>query len=131
MISSGVMLSLAFVAAIVMMTSLFTHPVSVNAHAIVIDSIPADGATLTQPPMQVLLRFDAKIIHSLAVVSLISADGRKIALPAAGDNHAAAAFPDRLVIPLPHLRRGAYILRYKVLAKDGHATLGILRFSIK
>ena len=121
----------AFVTAAVMLMSFCMHPVPVLAHAIVIDSYPADGATLSQPPAQVMLRFNAKIIHSLAVLDLVSDEGKRFTLPAPRDKHATATFPDRLVIPLPRLKQGSYTLRYKVLATDGHATLGILHFRIR
>ncbi len=38
--------------------------------------------------------------------------------------------PDRIVLPLAKLRPGAYVVRYKVLAVDGHITEGALRFSV-
>ncbi len=130
MIRSGIMLTGLFltVAAVMLLCS---RPASVFAHAIVIESSPADGATLREPPTQIVLRFDAKIIHSLAVYDLTSGDGKRIAVPAPRDKRAMAASPDLLVIPVPRLKPGSYVLRYKVLATDGHATLGILHFSIK
>jgi methionine-rich copper-binding protein CopC len=38
--------------------------------------------------------------------------------------------PDRIDLPLAPLAPGAYVVRYKVLAVDGHITEGILRFSV-
>lgn len=37
---------------------------------------------------------------------------------------------DRIVLPLGSLRPGAYVVRYKVLAADGHITEGALRFTV-
>ena len=34
------------------------------------------------------------------------------------------------MLPLGQLAPGAYLVRYKVLAVDGHITEGILRFSV-
>jgi methionine-rich copper-binding protein CopC len=50
-----------------------------------------------------------------------------VTLPVGADD---AATPDRLVIPLPHLGAGVYVLRYRVLAVDGHITEGVLRFTV-
>src|SRR6202035_2242496 len=49
-----------------------------------------------------------------------------VALP--GDDDASP--PDRVVIPLSPLAPGVYVLRYRVLAVDGHITEGALRFTV-
>ncbi len=121
----------AFVMSVAMIVSLCTFPAAVWAHAIVIDSFPAEGATLSQPPAHVILRFNAKIIPALAVVNLTTGSGKKIALPHVSDKSTFDASADRLVVTLPHLVKGSYVIRYKVLATDGHATLGILHFNIR
>ncbi len=131
MFRSTIRLSGVFVTVAAIMMLLCFLPSSLFAHAIVIESSPADGATLPHPPAQVVLRFNAKIVHTLAVFTLSSSDGKRIAMPPAQDSHAIAAYPDRLVIPLPRLKQGSYVLRYKVMATDGHATPGILHFSIR
>ncbi len=131
MFHSGIKHSEGYFVAAALIMLLCAHPSSVVAHAIVIDSSPADGAILPQPPTLIVLRFDAKIIHSLAVYDLATVDGKRITMRAPANRRAVAASPDRLVIPLPRLNPGSYVLRYKVLATDGHATLGILHFSIK
>ncbi|MGH7300090.1 MAG: copper resistance protein CopC, partial [Candidatus Rokuibacteriota bacterium] len=41
-----------------------------------------------------------------------------------------AATPDRITIPLEPLEPGVYVLRYRVLAVDGHITEGVLRFTV-
>ena len=98
------------------------------AHAVVVGSSPGDNEVLTRAPDKVVLRFDARIEKSLTRLSLTTSDGRTIQLPPPvnedGEN------PDRLVVPLPGLGPGHYILRYKVLSTDGHATPGLLRFSV-
>ena len=43
----------------------------------------------------------------------------------------AASAADRLVVPLQPLTPGVYIVRYRVLAADGHVTEGALRFTVK
>ena len=100
-----------------------------GAHSVVIESSPKDKEVLARAPREVILRFSAKIEKSLTRISLTSSDGRTIPLPGLIREDIREA-PDRLVIPLPMLGPGEYLLRYKVLSTDGHATSGVLRFSV-
>ncbi len=102
---------------------------SASAHSVVVESSPKDKEVLSRAPAEVMMRFSAKIERSLTRVSLSTGNGQTIPLPAATEK-AAGNTPDRLVIPLPSLQPGEYLLRYKVLSTDGHATTGILRFSV-
>ena len=59
--------------------------------------------------------------------------GAALALPAGKATAQGGAWPSRpirLVVPLPPLAAGTYELRYQVLAADGHATQGVLRFRV-
>jgi len=98
------------------------------AHAILLESSPADGALLSEAPSHASLRFSSKLETLLCRVTLISADGHQTVLqvePSQPD-----ASPGQLHIRLPRLPPGAYILRFTVLATDGHATEGVVRFRI-
>ena len=98
------------------------------AHAIVLESSPTHDAVLARAPGQVTLRFNSKIEKRFTRVTLAAGDQPPalVALPASQDPDA----PDRLVIPLRPLRPGVYVLRYRVLAVDGHITEGALRFTV-
>ena len=72
--------------------------------------------------------FPSRIEHRLTRLTLTDAQGRTIPLPPLAP---AGATPDRLVVPLPRLAPGTYLLRYRVLAVDGHLTEGLLRFTVK
>ena len=75
-----------------------------------------------------ILRFNSRIEKRFTRVTLAGADRAPVtvAVPA-GD---AEATPDRLTIPLGPLGPGVYVLRYRVLAVDGHITEGALRFTV-
>jgi methionine-rich copper-binding protein CopC len=60
-------------------------------------------------------------------VSIQSTGGRPVPLTVP----AGSAPPDRLVVPLSPLAAGTYVVRYRVLAADGHLTEGSLRFTIR
>lgn len=101
-------------------------PPLVAAHAVVVDSSPADRAVLTRIPPEVLLRFNAKLEKKLVHVKLDRADGATQTLTDI------APEPARVRVTLPQdLGAGAYTLHYRVLATDGHATQGVLRFTLQ
>ena len=102
-------------------------PGAVAAHAIILESEPAAGAKLAEPPARIYLRFNSKLEKRLSHVTLTAADGRPVPLPVAADG---SEKPDRIVLPLGSLHAGAYVVRYKVLATDGHITEGALRFTV-
>jgi methionine-rich copper-binding protein CopC len=99
-----------------------------SGHAIVLESSPTHEAVLSRAPEQVTLRFNSRIEKRFTRVTLAAADQAPVAvaLPAAD----AEATPDRLTIPLGPLHPGVYVLRYRVLAVDGHITEGVLRFTV-
>ena len=103
--------------------------VPAHAHAILVDSSPKDNAVLSAPPREVVLRFNARIEKRISRITLLDGAGRTVPLPPSPKRHGDGP-PDRLVISLPPLRPGAYRLQYRILATDGHATLGLLRFTV-
>ena len=106
---------------------LASNPGAASAHAIILESEPTAGATLAEPPARIYLRFNSKLEKRLSSVRLLAADGRPVPLPAVAED---GEMPDRIVLPLGKLRAGAYVIRYKVLAADGHITEGALRFAV-
>lgn len=102
-------------------------PGAAAAHAIILESEPAADAKLADPPTRIYLRFNSKIEKRLSRVTLTTADRRPVPLAVKADG---SEKPDRIVLPLGSLRTGAYVVRYKVLAADGHITEGFLRFTV-
>jgi copper resistance protein C len=98
----------------------------VSAHAIVLESSPVHDAVLARSPEQVTLRFNSKLEPRFTRITLTAGDRppAPVALPAGN------GAPDRVVIPLAPLAPGVYVLRYRVLAVDGHITEGALRFTV-
>jgi methionine-rich copper-binding protein CopC len=99
------------------------------AHALVLESVPARDAALARSPERVLLRFNSKIEKRLTRLTLSGGDGQSQIL-SAGDGADGDQESDRVVVPLPPLPPGRYVIRYKVLSADGHVTEGALRFSL-
>jgi len=107
---------------------LLAVPSLASSHAIVLESSPAADAVLASAPPQVTLRFNSKIEKRFTRITLAAGDRppAELALPERADHGS----PDRLVIPLRPLAPGVYVLRYRVLAVDGHITEGALRFTV-
>ena len=116
-------------ALLLLVACVLLRPAPVVAHAIVLESSPTHDAVLERAPEQVTLRFNSKIEKRFTRLTLADGEHPPVAvtLPVGADD---AATPDRLVIPLPHLGAGVYVLRYRVLAVDGHITEGVLRFTV-
>jgi methionine-rich copper-binding protein CopC len=115
-------------AALLLSGLLAVSPGPARAHAIVLEASPAHEAVLAAPPSRIVLRFNSKIEHALSRVTIETATGRPVALPVARATEGDAA---RLVVPLSPQAPGTYIVRYRVLAADGHVTEGALRFTIR
>jgi methionine-rich copper-binding protein CopC len=103
-------------------------PAVVFAHALLVDSSPRQDGVLKSPATRAVLHFNARIEKRVTQATLRDAAGHPVKLPPLPDDKDGP--PDRLVIALPPLKPGAYQLEYRVLASDGHATPGLLRFSV-
>jgi methionine-rich copper-binding protein CopC len=103
-------------------------PAVALAHALLVDSSPRQDEVLKSPTTRATLHFNARIEKKVTQATLRDAAGHTVKLPPLPDDSAGP--PDRLIIALPPLTPGAYHLEYRVLASDGHATPGLLRFSI-
>lgn len=99
-----------------------------SPHAIVLESSPVHDAVLERAPGQVTLRFNSKLEKRFTRITLAAGDRPPAPVAVPGDDDASP--PDRIVIPLSPLAPGVYVLRYRVLAVDGHITEGALRFTV-
>ena len=99
-----------------------------SSHAIVLEASPVHDAVLERAPGQVTLRFNSKLEKRFTRITLATGDRPPAPVALPGDDDASP--PDRVVIPLSPLAPGVYVLRYRVLAVDGHITEGALRFTV-
>jgi methionine-rich copper-binding protein CopC len=98
------------------------------AHAALLESTPGDGEVVATSPPAVVLRFNSRIEKRLTRAVLTGADGRATTLAA---DESVEDSPDRVSIRLPPLPPGAHRLSYRVLASDGHASSGQIRFTVQ
>ncbi len=96
------------------------------AHAIALSASPGQNEAVSGPDVPVKLRFNSRIDVKRSTLILVTPEGEQRAL-AIKD----AAARDSLVSEAKGLKSGSYILRWQVLAGDGHITRGEVPFSVK
>jgi copper transport protein len=94
-----------------------------HAHAVLVESTPADGAALDRAPERVTLRFNEPV----RVISLRLVDDSGRAMPLAQDPKTT---PDRVEAPLPSLSPGSYVVSWRLLSLDGHPVGGAAFFTL-
>jgi copper transport protein len=119
----GIALGIAGVALAVL-----TNAQPAAAHAILVNSDPANGATVAAAPGSVRLWFSEEISAQLSGARLVDHDGKAVAESQAV---AARGDPRMLELALPHLAHGTYGVLWRVLAEDdGHTTNGVVLFNV-
>ena len=94
-------------------------------HAIVQKASLDDSTVQANTATHVTLKFNSGIEAGFTKVTLVKASGEEEPLIVES-----ASAPATVRIQLPPLAAGAYGLRYKVLAVDGHVTENVLRFTV-
>jgi copper transport protein len=104
--------------------ALFGHAGPASAHAVVLETVPADGAVVAHPPEAIAIRFNEPV--GLIAAQVLDADGDPV--PPDG---APQVEGGQLRIPLPpDLAPGSYIASYRVASIDGHPVGGSVVFSV-
>ena len=96
------------------------------AHAIIVEAIPALNDTITGPDLFIALKFNSRIDGARSRLTLVLPDKstRSVALDKQDS-------PDKLKAKATGLAAGSYVLRWQVLAADGHISRGEIPFNIK
>jgi methionine-rich copper-binding protein CopC len=102
---------------------LFLLPHAALAHAVLVKSSPAQGATVKAGDVDITLTYNSRIDVLHSSLHLIGPDGKAQTL--AVDAHAAA---NVLSAKASTLTAGAYKLEWQVQASDGHITRGVVAF---
>lgn len=116
-----------FVAAIVVASSIvLVAPRVALAHAVLVSSQPGANSTVSGPEIDVLLKYNSRVDMAHSTLTLLAPDGRveKVAIESEPE-------PGLLSAKLTGLVKGAYVLRWQVLATDGHITRGKVPFQVQ
>jgi copper resistance protein C len=103
---------------------LFGAIADAQAHAVLVWSQPGQDGATDAGGFQVRLRFDSRIDALRSRLTLKGPDGTSSPMvPQAGDG------PAEITARVPAVPPGAYVLRWQVLAIDGHVSRGELSFT--
>jgi copper resistance protein C len=96
------------------------------AHAVLVESQPGVNSTVSGPEVAVLLKYSSRVDMEHSTLTLLDPDGKveKVAIDSESS-------PGVLSAKLTGLVKGAYVLRWQVLAMDGHITRGKVPFQVK
>ena len=97
-----------------------------SAHAVLLSSTPQKNAAVTGPDITINLKYNSRVDGALSTLSLLKPDGtvERIGTPA-------QPAPDVLSATGHRLTKGSYVLRWQVLASDGHITRGEVPFQVQ
>jgi methionine-rich copper-binding protein CopC len=96
------------------------------AHAILLEAVPARGASVAASEIVFRLRFNSRVDAARSTLKLVLSDGRVHAL-AMGQQPS----PDSLSARWGYMKSGHYTLRWQVLSADGHITRGEVPFEVR
>ena len=99
-------------------------PSLAHAHAILEDSTPVSGGSIAAGPIDLRLRYNSRIDQGRSRLTLTKPDRSRETVAITPDQP-----PDMLAAHLV-LQPGDYVLRWQVLAVDGHITRGDVPFTV-
>ena len=99
-------------------------PVLAQAHAILEESTPPLGATVPKGPLNLRLRYNSRIDRVRSRLIVIRPDHSHATLRIDPDG------PPDIIAANLDLPPGSYVVRWQVLAVDGHITRGDVPFTV-
>jgi copper resistance protein C len=116
-----------FAAAVVIACSIaLIAPRVALAHAILVSSQPGVNSTVEGPEVAVLLKYSSRVDLPHSTLTLLEPDGKVEKVTIESERS-----PGVLSAKLTGLVKGAYVLRWQILAMDGHITRGNIPFQVK
>jgi copper transport protein len=120
--------SAALAAAVLVVLSMGWGSAPAEAHGLLTASTPADGASVEEPPTQVVLTFNEPPDAVLSQLRVLDSSGREVK---AGRTETVPGEPTQLRLPLEPLAKGTYTVGWRMTsAVDGHTTTGSVAFGV-
>jgi hypothetical protein len=100
-------------------------PRAALAHAVLLSSTPHRNGIVNGPDITINLKYNSRVDGARSSLSLLRPDGtvERISAPT-------QSAPDLLSATGHGLAKGSYVLRWQVLASDGHITRGEVPFQV-
>lgn len=95
------------------------------AHAILVESQPASGGSVPAGTVNITFRYNSRIDRDRSRLTLTKPDQSRVVLPIVP-----AGAPNVIETDANLTAPGAYIVRWQVLAVDGHITRGDVPFVV-
>jgi methionine-rich copper-binding protein CopC len=95
------------------------------AHAVLVSSTPQKDAAVSGPNIAINLKYNSRVDGARSTLTLLKPDGTIEKISAVTQ-----PAPDVLSATGRALAKGAYVLRWQVLASDGHITRGEVSFQV-
>jgi len=92
-----------------------------------LETYPADGATVAQPPEQVQLRFSESVEAAFEPIEVYDERGNRLD---ENDAHTTPENPKVLLTDLEGLPEGTYTVNWRVTSADGHPVSGTFGFAV-
>ena len=106
--------------------AVLAFPVDASAHASLEWSVPNFGKRLQAAPTVVRLEFDQSVKALPNAITVFNADGRTFS-----GVTGSSANTRTVGVPVSHLPRGAYTVRWRVISADGHVVSGVFTFGVR
>lgn len=103
---------------------LLAAPLPALAHAILESSQPKSGGTVTAGELTLAFTFNSRIDRPRSRLTLTRPDQSKLTLPIDQSG------PPEILTTHATLKPGRYVVRWQVLAVDGHITRGDVAFTV-
>jgi copper resistance protein C len=97
-----------------------------EAHSLLLESSPAAGATLSEGPSKISLRFNNRIEKKLSTIRVLDERGAPRPVTMLVSDGTA----DRLAATVSALTPGAWRVEWQVLSTDGHIVSGAFSFRV-
>jgi len=115
-----------FRSALLSLFALAAAEMQLEGHAILKSSSPTSGGSITSSEVPVKLTFNVRVDATRSRLQLLMPDSSTVELPIVK-----WPSPDTLVSKLTGLKPGVYIIRWQVLAPDGHISRGEIPFTVR
>jgi methionine-rich copper-binding protein CopC len=109
----------------VLFAAIAAVPLPAMAHAILIDSVPAINSTIPPGTVALTLHYNSRIDRERSRLTLIAPDKSQTRLAIGRDG------PGDVMTTTADLPPGDYVVRWQVLATDGHITRGDLPLTVR
>ena len=107
-----------------LIASLCLTPTGAFAHAILEESDPPEGGSVPAGTVVLQFRYNSRIDRTRSRLTLTRPDKTQTVLPIR------QAGPPDILVTTAELTPGDYVVRWNVLATDGHLTRGDVHFSV-